>query len=167
MAIKYILEVQSNANPAKVFKTIKQHGGESMPVPANHKGVTIAAIFKTGCDARRTAEALVPIATKIFPARVALNSKTDSEGPYYLDVRSDSQALDEGIIAVIHAHQGELLCLDNGRQRRVCGIFASRSQAIEAARQLNGTKAMVFSRAEARRIKAAKQGRATKGPSLN
>src|SRR5271166_3286248 len=50
----------------------------------------------------RPAEALAPIGTKIFPARVALNSKTDSEGPYYLDVRSDSQALDEGIIAVIH-----------------------------------------------------------------
>jgi len=165
MAIRYILEVQSNANPAKALRTIKRYGGE--PVPPVHKGVSIAAIFETGCDARLTAEALAPIGTKIFPARVALNSKTDSAGPYYLDVRSDSQALDEGIIAVIHAHQGKILCLDNGRQRRVCGIFASRSQAIEAARQLKGTKAMVFSRAEAQRIKAAKLGRASEKPSLN
>jgi hypothetical protein len=96
-----------------------------------------------------------------------LNSKTDSEGPYYLDVQSVSQTLDEGIIAIIHAHQGELLCLHNGRQRKVCGIFASRSHAIEVASQLKGTEAIVFSRAEAQRIKAAKQGRVTEGPSLN
>ena len=84
-------------------------------------------------------------------------------------LHSTGQTLDDGIIALIHAHQGELLCIQSGKERTVCGIFARRAHAIAAAETLKKQEieAMIFSREGAERIKAAKLGRAIGGPTEN
>lgn len=162
----YILEVQrSSRDPAEILSTINDHGGKPVPVPPSRRlrGVVTIAVFSTLVAARQAAEAFFSVETMIIPTTTSLDLKLDDL--FYVSALSTGRTCDE-IIAVIESNHGEFICLQGGK---VSGVFAAQPHAAAAGNQLNrqGIEAIVFSRREARRVKAVRTGRVTEAPSPN